>query len=236
MKYILYIAIILVAYFGFYAVRIFYYSNYSPLPALEPKDITLGNGSPIKYIASGDSTAVGVGASSIENTYSYKTAEHFAQNNKVEYRNIAVSGARTKSFISDQLPKIIEFQPDVITISIGANDLTHLISSQTIFENYKQTITELESKTTAKIYITNIPNFNGAKLLPFWFVAIMENKSESINKQILNLETERTKIINIHDFGWDKFPDLSVTYAADNFHPNDTGYQNWANAFLDRIK
>jgi lysophospholipase L1-like esterase len=44
------------------------------------------------------------------------------------------------------------------------------------------------------------------------------------------------QIVNIHDFGWDKFPDLSVTYAADNFHPNDDGYQNWANAFLEKIQ
>lgn len=236
MKYIGLIIIILILYAGFYLARIFYYSHYSPLPKIETRDTTIGKGPNLKYIAAGDSTAVGIGASSTEQTYAYKLAKQFSQNNRVEYKNIAVSGARTEDVINSQLSRIIEFQPDIVTISIGANDLTHLISSSIILENYKKIISEVQTQTKAKIYITNIPNFTGAKLLPFWYVSIIENKSKDLNKQLLALETEQIKIINIHDFGWDKFPDKSITYSADNFHPNDIGYQNWADAFLDKIK
>ena len=236
MKYILYLAVILIVYFGFYAVRIFYFSYYSPLAQINPKDTVLGQGQTLKYIAAGDSTAVGVGASSFQTSYSYKLAEHFSKNSKVEYTNVALSGARTTNVMNTQLDKIIEFNPDVVTISIGANDVTHLTSTKTVINNFKQIISEIESKTHAKIYLTNIPNFTGAKLLPFWYIDILENKSKKINEQLAGLESERVHIVNIHDFGWDKFPDLSVTYAADNFHPNDIGYQNWTNAFLNRLK
>ncbi len=173
MKYILYLAVILIAYFGFYAVRIFYFSYYSPLVKIEPKDTTLGQGKVLKYIAAGDSTAVGVGASALENTYSYKLADHLSQTSQIEYKNVAASGARTQNVIDSQLQPIIEFNPDVVTISIGANDITHLTSTQTVLKNFKQIISEIESKTHAKIYLTNIPNFTGAKLLPFWYINIL---------------------------------------------------------------
>jgi acyl-CoA thioesterase I len=204
-------------------------------PKLTQMDKTFGQGQSLKYMAAGDSTAFGEGASVIEKTYAYRVAEHLSQTNQVSYKNIAVVGSTTASLIENQIPQIIAYQPDVVTISIGANDRTHLASNNAILKNFQTIIQTLQEKTQAKIYITDIPNFNGAELLPAAYIAWLEHQSKTLNPKIKQLENDRVKIVDIHDFGWSQFPDMSVTYAADNFHPNDLGYDNWTNAFLSKI-
>ncbi len=236
MKIILVILAVIIIYVVYVYVRIFVASHDSPLPVITQVDIEQGQGSPLRYIAAGDSTAVGQGASSVEHTYPRLIAAELAKHNHVVYRNIAARGAQTADVINNQLKQIIEFNPDIITISISANDVTHLKSNDRIFKTYRTILDELTQKTQAKIYITGAPNFNGASLLPWPYIQLLEAKSKSFNQQLTQLETARVKIIPIHDFGWDQFPDRSVTYSADHFHPNDIGYQNWAKAFLSKMQ
>lgn len=239
MKYLLIALAVLVVYATFSYFKILYYIHYSKNPDITQTDQNFGSGIPLRYIAAGDSTAVGEGASSLENTYTVKIAETLSRNNTIVYHNVGVIGAKTEDVIHKQFSQIVEFNPDIVTISIGANDNTHLISSDRIYENYQEIIKRLLSETKAKIYITNIPNFTGAELLPRIAIATLEHRSKSLNPKLLALENapgnERVKIINIHDFGWDKFPDRSVTYSLDYFHPSDIGYQNWADAFLSKM-
>lgn len=236
MKYFLILVAILVIYGLVTYGRLWYYIRFSPNPEIVQSDFAIGTGPSLRYIAAGDSTAVGEGASVVEQTYAVKIAQEFAKTNSVTYKNIAVSGSKTKHVINNQLQEIIKFNPDVITISIGANDLTHRIPSEEIIKNYQTIVSELTTQTQAKIYITNIPNFTGANLLPWFYIKYLERTSAPINQQLQSLESDRVKVVNIHDFGWDNYPDKSITYSLDKFHPSDIGYQNWANAFMSKMK
>lgn len=236
MKYIFYFLILVVIYALVSYGRILYYAKYSQNPKIEQKNLELGSGPALKYLALGDSTAVGEGASSVEKTYTYKIAEYLGQTFTVSYKNLGVRGAKTEDVLNSQLSAARQLQPDIVTISIGANDNTHLVSKNQIISNYKKIISYLMNETKAKIYITNIPNFTGASLLPWPYIRLLEWRSSSINKALLGMENDRVKIINIHDFGWNTFPDRSVTYSVDHFHPSDAGYENWTNAFLEKIK
>ena len=240
MKYIFIILILIVVYF-LIEVSIFYY-KYTHLPTLvenKQTDQVLGSGKKLRYIAIGDSTAVGLGASSVENTYTYKIAKELSKNHEVYYKNIGLVGAKTEDVLNSQLQQSIDFKPDVVTISIGGNDATHLVSSKKVLNNLHEITVRLAKETTANVYLTNTPNFSWAKVLPWFYRRLLEYRDGSLNKQIQMMEmlsnSNGLKIVNIHDFGWSTFPDLSLTNAADSFHPNDLGYQNWNNAFLDKI-
>ena len=239
MKYLLIILVLIGAYAAFSYFKILYYIHYSKNPQIAQIDQSFGNGSPLRYIAAGDSTAVGIGASSIENTYTVKIAKSLGESGSVEYRNVGVIGSKTDDVLNKQLPQIIEFNPDIVTISIGANDNTHLVSLDRIYKNYQEIIKRLLNETQAKIYITNIPNFTGAELLPTVAIAVLEHRSNKLNPKLIALENipgnERVRIINIHDFGWDQFTDRSDTYSLDYFHPSDAGYENWTKAFLSKM-
>lgn len=222
----------------FFELGIFLY-NYNNLPELakilQPEKKFGQSYNTLRYIAAGDSTAVGVGASSVEKTYSYKLAVALSEKNTVEYKNIAVAGSKTQDILDNQVNEIIKFNPGIVTISVGANDATHLNSEKTILSNLRKTLDTLKQNTKAQIYLTNIPSFKKAEILPWFFIDLIEYRSSYINKKILNLEDERVKIVNIHEFGWSNFPDLRKTFAADKFHPNDIGYENWFQAFLEKI-
>jgi len=237
------IAIIIVAILVLYLVyelAAFAYRCYHvpALTSIDQSNRTLGNGPALRYIAAGDSTGVGYGASSVEATYTYKIAQFLAEDHAVEYRNISVSGYETGDVLEEQVPQIIAWRPDVVTISMGANDATHLVSSEKILENYKTIISELEKGTAAKIYLTDIPNFSGATILPWLYDEFLEYRSRQINPSLLALADPRVKIVDIYNFGWSAPPynDRAATYAADHFHPNDLGYQNWADAFLNAME
>jgi acyl-CoA thioesterase-1 len=236
MKLIYLILVLVVLYTVFIYFRIQYKVAHANLVKIEQTDRTFGHGPKLKYIAAGDSTAVGVGASAVEKTYTYRVASYLATGHSVDYKNIGVAGSQTQDVLDKQLAQIVDYQPVVITISIGANDLNHLTSSKKILANYKQIISTLTEKTNAKIYITDIPGLINAQLLPSWYRYLLDKKAVKLNQQLLKLETGRVKFVNIHDFGWSNYQDIQVTFAADQFHPNDEGYNNWTNAFLDRIK
>ncbi|GAC1412484.1 MAG: hypothetical protein NVSMB66_1550 [Candidatus Doudnabacteria bacterium] len=235
MKYIIGLLVFILLYFIFTLQRIKQFSKNANLAATAQPSSIMGQGKQINYVAAGDSTAVGIGASSTETSYTYQIFENLAKTNHVAYTNVAISGAETQDVIDKQLTKIINLNPQIVTISIGANDLTHLVSSAQILGNYKFIITNLTQKTDAKIYITSIPAVQNAKLLPWWYRHLINSKAQRLNPQIAALASDRVSIVNIHDFGWDKYPDIQATFAADNFHPSDLGYQNWRNAFLDKI-
>jgi acyl-CoA thioesterase I len=236
LRYFLIILLLVTLYIAFYYARIFYYTHYSTNPEIVQLDSKMGQGEEIKYIAAGDSTAVGEGATTLEKTYPVKIAQYLAATNKVDYKNIGVRGAKTSDVITQQLDQIIKLSPNIITISIGANDATHLVSNDKVLSNYRYIIKELTEKTTAEIYITNIPNFTGATLLPHPFISLIEHRSEKLNLEISKFNSDRVHIINIHDYGWDRYPDRQATYSLDHFHPSDLGYENWTNAFLDSMK
>ena len=237
---ILFCFVIIIGVCALYALfsfgSIIYAEHYSKNPAIIQHDATLGTASrTIRYIAAGDSTAVGEGASNVLQTYPYRIAEHLALTNTVEYKNVAVAGATTQDLINTQLQQIINFNPDVITVSIGANDRTHIQSNAGIYQNFQTIITTLLSKTHASVYMTDVPNFYNQKLLPLPFVWLLEHQTKSLNPRLLQLENGRAHIIDIHNFGWDKYPDITQTISFDHFHPNDIGYENWANAFISQL-
>lgn len=230
----------IIVYTGACAIRVWYFTFHAKNPPIHQSDAALGSGgTTIRYIAAGDSTAVGEGASDAQHSYPYLIAEHLAQENSqkntVDYRNVAVEGAETQDVIDKQLRQIIAYDPDIVTISIGANDRTHLRSNAYIYKNFQTIIETLTAQTHATIYVADIPNFHNQTLLPWPYVVFMEHRTTTLNPQLMALASDRVKIVDVHGYGWANFADIGQTISEDHFHPNDTGYQNWANAFLAQM-
>jgi lysophospholipase L1-like esterase len=138
MKIVLIIGIILALYVLFFYGRFKLIVSHSHLARIVQTPQTIGTGSKIKYIAAGDSTAVGEGASEVSKTYTYQIAQVLSHNNSVEYQNVGVLGATSQDLIDNQLDLIVGLDPDIITISIGANDMTHFVNNSKVLENYQK--------------------------------------------------------------------------------------------------
>ena len=182
----------------------------------------------------GDSITQGIGASSVDKTYAYKLAEELGRNYRVVYRNVAKRGSETEDLINKQLQEIISFDPDIIIVTIGGNDLTHVRLESRVLENYKRVVEEISSKTEAKLYIANIPNFTGVSALPSWYVSLISKRAIAINDDVASLESDRVKIVDVHK-EWFKVPRIKDAIAKDGFHANDYGQIFWLDAFFRRV-
>jgi lysophospholipase L1-like esterase len=78
-----------------------------------------------RYLALGDSLAAGYGAMPATQGYAYLLYQQgtFAQTTDTIFANAAVPGATSSDVLAYQVPQAAIFQPHVVTLSVGGNDL-----------------------------------------------------------------------------------------------------------------
>jgi len=175
------------------------------------------------YVAVGDSAAQGIGASRPGRSYVGMLAAHLRQRTgrPVRVVNLSQSGARLREALQLQLPKLRKLHPDVLTVSIGANDIAGFDA-----ERFERELRELYSALPRHAIVADLP--------AFYFGAAERNV------RIANEIVRRTA----DELGLEAAPLYEATkrqsglryalnqVAADFFHPNDRGYRVWASAFI----
>ncbi|MEO7121756.1 MAG: SGNH/GDSL hydrolase family protein [Lacisediminihabitans sp.] len=175
------------------------------------------------YVAIGDSAAQGIGASEPGRSYVGMLAAHLRQRTgrTVRVVNLSQSGARLRQILELKLPKLRHLTPDVLTVSIGANDIA-------AFEpvRFEKELRELYSSLPPHAIVADLPAF---------YFGAAERRVREANAIVHRVAEER---------GLDVAPLYAMTkrqggaryglnqVAADFFHPNDRGYRVWASAFL----
>lgn len=92
------------------------------------------------YVAVGDSFSAGTGCSSGEAWPDRLAAALRGPNPRLAFRNLAAEGA-TSSDVLDQLPEALQFEPDLITVVCGSNDV--LRSTRPDLEGYERRLSQI---------------------------------------------------------------------------------------------
>jgi acyl-CoA thioesterase I len=178
------------------------------------------------YVALGDSAAQGIGASEPQKGYVGLVAESIERKTgkTVKIINLSKSGATTAEIINNQLPKVQNLNAHLITLGVGANDLKNYDKN-----SFKNNIEIITSSLPIGTYIADTPYFMHGN----WEKNSLEAKLIIKN----NAENNQLNLVPLHSTlkrsGWIAMLD---SYAADWFHPNDKGYQDWYEAFWSVIK
>lgn len=177
----------------------------------------------LTYLALGDSTAQGIGASSPWRGYVGLLAEFMGKKTgkPMHVINVSVSGAKINDLIKNQLPILGSIaKPDFITIEIGANDMRTYNE-----DKFRAEFSEVLKALPDGTYVTNMPSFKGGRAGRLTTNAVAA--SSLISKLIADYPKlhlvdvqATTNTQNLHDFG------------ADLFHPSNSGYKNWELAFI----
>jgi lysophospholipase L1-like esterase len=192
---------------------------------------------PYVYVALGDSTVEGVGASDKTKTYPYLVTMGIKQKYRnVVFHNLGVAGSKTDDLLASHLEKAISLQPDLVTISIGANDIFKRVKGTTFEANLSEIIMQLKNQTSASIVINTIPDFSAVTSMPAVFKAYCQLQAKRFNKIIYSL-AEREKIILVDFYLQTKimgkrYPEL---ISSDGLHPSDFGYAIWAQSILVHV-
>jgi lysophospholipase L1-like esterase len=173
------------------------------------------------YVALGDSAAQGIGASEPARGYVGILAERIAHRSGLTVRtvNLSVSGATVTQAVGYQLPRLAELRPDIVTVSIGANDIASWDART--FETGLTTVFDA------------LPPHAIVADLPYFYLPGNERKVAEANAIVQRLAARRgLTVAPLH--ASTKRPGILgalTLFAGDRFHPNDRGYEVWASAF-----
>jgi acyl-CoA thioesterase-1 len=173
------------------------------------------------YVAIGDSAAQGIGASRPAHSYVGVLAKRLGGGYRVV--NLGISGATVRMAIERELPALATLQPDIVTVSIGANDIAGFDE-----ERFARDIRELFDALPPHAIVADLPSFY---FLPG------EKRVAVANRIVRDAAAERGLVVApLHARTrrqglWG----VSTQFAGDLFHPNDRGYRVWASAFESAV-
>ncbi len=178
----------------------------------------------LRYIALGDSTAQSIGASDPMKGYVGIIANRLSQKSgkDVSITNLSKSGATVRMAIDEQLPRLKELplsDSTVITIEIGANNMP-------IFdeEDFAKEIDELFSQLPPQTVVSDMPYFGGGRRRALEKNVVPANKIIYNTASKYNLRVAPLHAITKERENW-------RVHSVDLFHPSNSGYANWADAF-----
>ncbi|PYM65460.1 MAG: GDSL family lipase [Candidatus Rokuibacteriota bacterium] len=185
----------------------------------------------VTYVALGDSTVEGIGASSPEHTYVSRVhARLRSVYPDARLANLGVSGATSAHVLLRQLDRAIELGPDLVTLSIGPNDITGRVSVETYEKNLETILGRLTDETTAVVVANLIPDlavtprFKGSPeqdavaARTVRFNEALARRARARGVQLVDLYTASQREVS-------RRPEL---VGPDGYHPSDAGYARWA--------
>jgi acyl-CoA thioesterase I len=190
---------------------------------------------PITYVALGDSTGAGLGA--VNGGYVARL-----HNRVLEYRpdsqlfNLCLSGATTVEVLRSQLNQGIAKNPDLVTLGIGINDISHGLTIEEFAKNYEEILSTLKEKTQAQIVVTNLPNISSAPVVASWMRDRYHQQIVSFNERLEEIANRHGVIVfDIYSVTTRELPSHPEYFSRDGFHPSDQGYELWASEMWPTI-
>lgn len=167
-------------------------------------------------VAVGDSTAVGIGATSPDRSYVGLLRRDLSARDGQPWRviNLAISGARLDDALDRQLPalaSLLALSPDLVTCCIGSNDLVWGRETTGLRDRLRRVVAELPPQSL-------VGSLGGSSA-----------RGQLANRALRNATAEREipLVSTWSEFG--SHPGKRM--AADRFHPNDLGYELMSRPF-----
>jgi lysophospholipase L1-like esterase len=196
-------------------------------PARTPR--TFGTrGAPLTYIVLGDSTAAGQGGN-YEQGIAVSTARELAKTHAVTMTNLAVSGAKTGDVLRDQVDAAARLHPDLVLISVGANDITHLTCVRSMRRHLTAILARLRAANpNVAIVLTGSPDMGAPPRIPRPLRPIAAWRTRRTNEMFVAVaRAQQVTFARIAETTGPLFRADPTLFASDLFHPNDRGYATW---------
>jgi lysophospholipase L1-like esterase len=193
---------------------------------------------PVVYVALGDSTVYGVGATSPERTYVRRLYERLrAVYPQARLANLGVSGATAAGVVTGQLAAAVQQEPTLVTLSIGPNDITTHRELADFTRDIDIIMSTLRATTSAVLVVNLIPDLavtprfrSGPHAAQVGrhaeeFNAALSRSACAHGAVVVDLFTRsRAELLRHPEF-----------VADDGYHPSDLGYARWAELMWEGI-
>ncbi len=185
----------------------------------------------LTYVAIGDSTVYGVGANGTERNYVSRLYERLRSvYPEARMVNLGVGGATGADVVNGQLGRAVALRPDLVTLSIGPNDIT---KGQAVaeYERDLETIFRTLIRETTAVLVVNLipdltvtPRFRGREE-----AAKVGRRVVLFNEALVRqARAYGVEVVDLYSASQQEVPRRPELMAADGYHPSDEGYARWA--------
>jgi acyl-CoA thioesterase I len=186
---------------------------------------------PERFLALGDSFTIGTGTTPDRSFPAVLVRSWRERDRDVLLSNPAVNGYTTDDLIAEELPLVRSFQPTLITILIGANDIVQG-SSDDRYRRQLRSIHEGVRADAPDARVIALPQPDWS-LSPagsgFGDLAAIARTIERFN-QIAHDEADRAAGLWVDLFPLMREQGRRKMFAADGLHPSAEAYAEWARA------
>jgi lysophospholipase L1-like esterase len=195
------------------------------------RTLPLDHGAPVLYVALGDSTVEGIGATRPGANYvSRLHARLRTLYPRASVANLGLGGATAADVVGDQLERAVLLRPHLVTLSIGPNDITGRVPVQ-VYAGHVDTIFRRLTQETSAVVVANLlpdlaitPRFRGREAAPA-VGGLTVRFNEALTRAARSYDVE---VVDLYQPSRAEIPRRPELVAADGYHPSDLGYARWA--------
>lgn len=208
------------------------YAILRPSPELESFDPSGEFGDPanpgLRVAVLGDSSVTAPGVSGPEDIWVSVVCQRLAAGRHVVLKSFAVGGSMAHNVVAEQMEQAIRFDPDLILLSVGANDVIKGVPRRRFAANLDQLVASL-STTGATIVQSGVGVMGSVPRLFPPLSTLMSRRAERFDR--VHWEVAATHGTHVVDQRSDDtriwFRDRTL-WAEDLFHVSAAGHARWA--------
>lgn len=194
----------------------------------------------MKYVALGASDAVGVGT-----THPSKEGwvpKLAALVNAQQTLNFGRSGSTLADAIREQLPKVYDHKPNLVTIWLAVNDFNQQIFNPSILTSYKSDLNKVLSQLRTKldqdtrILVGNIPDLSLVTIYTSFGIPkqLLSAQVKQWNDAIDDVvKKNQCELVDLFAY-WKELARHPEYISFDGFHPSADGYTRLAEIFYQQ--
>ncbi|MFE0453618.1 SGNH/GDSL hydrolase family protein [Streptomyces sp. NPDC058914] len=188
---------------------------------------------PVRFVALGDSLTEGVGdpvgdgwrgwAALLAGGLSGQSGE------RVEFTNLAVSGAQTRDVLERQLPAGLALRPDIASVVVGVNDTLRCTFDIHAVAARLDTVYGSFAEQGAVLLTACLPDPGGMLGLPGALARPLARRQRAINT-VVHALSDRYGAIHLHASEGAWLTDRTM-WSVDRLHPGERGHRQLAVRF-----
>lgn len=193
----------------------------------------------VVYVALGDSTVQGIGATSRDANYVSRLHARLRERYpNARMVNLGVGGATSADVIERQLDRAIELRPQLLTVSVGPNDITSRVPAARYAENMEKILGRLARETDAVIVINLLPDLAVTPRFRSRELGSLVGRLSAEFNEVLAEAAERHDaiVVDLFEASRREVPRHPEFMALDGYHPSDLGYARWAELMWEAVR
>lgn len=210
------------------------YAILKPSPDLESHDPSAEFGNPsdptVRVAVIGDSSVHAPGVDGPHQIWVSLICERLAQQGRhIVLRSFAVGGSKADDLLIDQMDEAIASAPDVILVSVGANDVLKGVPRATFKENLDRLISGLTKSTDATVILSGVGVLGTIPRLYPPLSHLISRRAESFDRAHREIaETYGTIVVDQRADDVRIWQTDRSLWAQDDFHVSPAGHARWA--------